>query len=388
MKLFAQHGFGDGTKVDEGLAQGLIDGVIFSPRDIKREKLRERIATIRGAYPALPTLIDPQFYVYHLGGRTDHRLGFLPTDYKDYFRSCTRRDLERDTSVTELIEKAIAVQEELEVHFALSPNILIQRSFDSIDAAISKRFVELAALSRPGQQIVTLAVSRDALLQRTELTQFLQDICGLRERPRGFYLLVSAASADAKSEIFNADVIGAWMFMNHVLSVNGYEVINGYSDLLTPFLAATGASAGASGWWGNLRRFSLARFEPAGGGRLPTPRYLSTSLLGRLTFVELDRVRRRIPSVLNGLPTDGLYPETAGSAVERPHEVLQSWSALQQLTADVPHSIDAAIAELERKILHAREMYDQVAQILDSVNTEHLDALHEGLRVFQQLAEL
>ena len=40
MKLFAQHGFSDGFKTVEGLRKELIDGVIFSPRDITPEKLR------------------------------------------------------------------------------------------------------------------------------------------------------------------------------------------------------------------------------------------------------------------------------------------------------------------------------------------------------------
>src|SRR5205085_961965 len=104
------------------------------------------------------------------------------------------------------------------------------------------------------------------------------------------------------SDIYNADVIAAWMLINHTLRVNGFDVINGCSDILTPFLAASGASAGAVGWWSNLRTFSLDRFAPAaGGGRLPIPRYLSVNLLNRITFTELDALRALVPGILNGL---------------------------------------------------------------------------------------
>lgn len=66
------------------------------------------------------------------------------------------------------------------------------------------------------------------------------------------------------------------MFINHTLTVNGFEVINSYSDILTPFQGAAGGVAGALGWWSNLRTFSLDRFSPAaGGGRLPIQRDLS-----------------------------------------------------------------------------------------------------------------
>jgi hypothetical protein len=90
--------------------------------------------------------------------------------------------------------------------------------------------------------------------------------------------------------------------------VNSFLVINGFSDLLTPFLGAAGAEAGATGWWSNLRTFSLERFSPAaGGGRTPTERYLSCALLNRITYYELDILRRRVRSVLNMLGTDALY---------------------------------------------------------------------------------
>ena len=34
MKLFAQHGASEGEKINEGFVRGLLDGVIYSPRDV------------------------------------------------------------------------------------------------------------------------------------------------------------------------------------------------------------------------------------------------------------------------------------------------------------------------------------------------------------------
>ena len=66
--------------------------------------------------------------------------------------------------------------------------------------------------------------------------------------------------------------------------------------------------SGATGWWSNLRTFTVERFSPAtGGGRTPTERYLSCALLNRITYYELDILRRRVRSVLNKLGTDALY---------------------------------------------------------------------------------
>jgi hypothetical protein len=148
----------------------------------------------------------------------------------------------------------------------------------------------------------TMAVSGKALINTEELVHFLNELIVLETPPDGFYVLVASSRAEACAEFFNAEVIAGWMFLNHVLSVNGFLVINGFSDLLTPFLGAAGAEAGATGWWSNLRTFSLERFSPAiGGGRTPTERYLSCALLNRITYYELDILRRRVRSVLNRL---------------------------------------------------------------------------------------
>ena len=62
VKLFAQHGFSDGLKTVEGLSKELIDGVIFSPRDITPEKLRESASKFTELAPISERLFDPQYY--------------------------------------------------------------------------------------------------------------------------------------------------------------------------------------------------------------------------------------------------------------------------------------------------------------------------------------
>ena len=52
MKLYAQHGYGDGQKIIEGLRTELLDGVIFSPKDIKLATMRDSAGTISAEFPA------------------------------------------------------------------------------------------------------------------------------------------------------------------------------------------------------------------------------------------------------------------------------------------------------------------------------------------------
>ena len=77
MKLFAQHGFSDGFKTVEGLSKQLIDGVIFSPRDVTPEKLRECASKFTESAPISERLFDPQYYATLTAFDPLSRTGYL-----------------------------------------------------------------------------------------------------------------------------------------------------------------------------------------------------------------------------------------------------------------------------------------------------------------------
>jgi hypothetical protein len=57
---------------------------------------------------------------------------------------------------------------------------------------------------------------------------------------------------------------------------------------------------------------------------------LSCALLNRVTYYELNILRRRVRSVLNRLSTDDLYASD-GSQPPRNKEILQTWDAIKAL---------------------------------------------------------
>ncbi len=273
MKLYAQHGAQAGEKVEEGIRRSLIDGVIYSPRDISAENLRNKLRNFREQFPSSERLFDSQFYAAFFGEDSDARLGYLLEDYDAYFQPRRRRQLERESQVREDLRAALRFQQELPLTALIAPNILVPRSFNSIEALIAKNFIrftmrEYAILKDPRPVFATLAVSRDAIRDKNELTEFLNEITVLDEPPQGFYVLIAARNADARTDIYNADVIAGWMLINHTLKLNGFEVINGYSDIVTPFLGVAGGAGGSLGWWSNLRAFSMeltSNLMPSGG---------------------------------------------------------------------------------------------------------------------------
>jgi hypothetical protein len=400
MKLFAQHGASEGEKITEGFARGLLDGVIYSPRDVSLPALKEKLSAVEMAAPTAERLFDPQYYAIFLNGTAEARLGWLlEEDYASYFQPRRRGQLERESQIEKELAKALAFQSGLNVTGIIAPNILIPNSLNSIESVISKNFIRLAkpqyaALNDKRPVYATLAISRNALMDKQELVDFINEITLLDDPPDGFYVLVSARNTEARSDIYNADVIAAWMFINHTLAVNGFKVINGYSDILTPFLGVAGGAAGAFGWWSNLKVFSLDRFAPtAGGGRLPIQRYLSLALLNRITFFEFNQLRTMFPAIVNKLAGDELYKPDDASEPQRNMEVVQSWEAVKALNSKLVVTDQAkALKQCGDTIKQAGLTYEAVqargVRLDPKSNAEHIQPLTDGLGLFKKLAEL
>jgi hypothetical protein len=399
MRLFAQHGYGEGQKIIEGLQQNLLDGIIYSPRDISLAKLRELAQKIGSELPATERLFDPQFYATLIAVDPTSRLGYLEDDYAAYFGPRRYNQLISERQVTQDIRNVLEFQLDLPLTSLIAPNIIISRSIDSAEAAIAMEFIrntgsEAKKIAQPKRVYATLAIARDALINTEELLRFLNDITVLDDPPDGFYILIATNNAEARADIFNADVIAAWMLINHTLAVNGFDTIDGYSDLLTSFLGAAGAEAGATGWWSNLRTFSLDRFSPPiGGGRQPVERYLSCSLLNRITFYELDVLRQVVPRVLNALPTDSFYPIDEGSQPQRNKEVLQSWEAIKALNTQlvVGNQVES-LQRCQKAVKLANNLYAEISLrnvALEPKSTDdHVGELESALASFERLAEL
>lgn len=402
MKLYAQHGFGNGEKIRHGLSGNFIDGIIYSPKDISATKLKERVRYYRENFKDKDILFDPQLYATFVAGEKDSRCAKLAKDYSSYFSPLRRVQLEREDTVRKTCEQCLKFQKDFNFTHIIAPSIQIPKSFDSVEALIAKNFIRFTKetankLEEERPIYATLSVSSGMLRKHRDLFSFLNDITLLDPAPDGFYLVVSSDAPDYRFSIFEEDVLAGWMLLNYTLKENGFKVINGYSDLVTPILGIAGASAGATGWWSNLRSFSLDRFGPSrGGGRLPVPRYLSKNLFNRITYFELEQLRYEHPDVINSLPTDDLYPLETGSQPERNMEILQSWNALKSLTDEIcgPIGIEDDLVTADAKFKEIKRLYRKIRRANSTLRFDpksddsHLDEIVLGLKKFSELAEL
>jgi hypothetical protein len=400
MQILAQHGSKAGERITRGLADGLIDGVIYGAKDIAPSRLLERCGEHAANHPTSVRLFDPQYYACVLAGEPGVRLGSLNGDEAyPYFAARRRRDLEQESRVAADLEACLDYQQTLPITAFISPNIVVRRSLDSVEATIAKDFLRNAAgiharLKNPRPLFATLAISTDALRDRIELQNFLQEITELENPPKGFYLLIEHSDHEIPPTLEETDVLSRWMLINRVLSLSGYEVVNGYSDVLAPYLAAAGATSIASGWFNTLKVFSLKKFAPSSGmARQPVPRYTSARLLKSIRHTELDVLRGAFPEVLNGDSTDSAYDEDEGSCPSPLGETLQNWESLRRLGQLVESgNLDASLKAIAAALDQAEDTYARVGAegltLRERSNKEHLQLLREELVAFRELAEI
>jgi hypothetical protein len=399
MKLFAQHGYGPGDKIINGFKDNTIDGVIFSARYEKMEKIPGDAKDINSVSSDAEILLDPEFYACFYAHQPDAKLGGL--NEWPYFSTQRRSQLESSEIVEKVLADTFDTVVDLPLTSIIAPNIFIPRSFNSIEAVIAKNFIRKTQqlFEKTGDKrnvFATLAIDRDTLLDQTEFEAFLNDITVLDNPPDGFYIIVGGGITDdrteiSRSELIHADVIAGWMMLNFTLSINGFKVINGFSDILTPFLGCAGGYAGATGWWSNLRMFSMSRYiNTVRGGRLPTIRYLSNALLNRITHSERRAFVKLIPEINNGLPRDSDYEE---GGPDRKVEVLQSWEAISHLNNEnIVSDMDESLQSLENMVNRAEITYTNLAgyglPVNREANREYMEALMESIQAFRRNAEI
>lgn len=383
MKLFAQIGHGLGDKVLQGLSENIIDGAIFSPKDLQFSTMQNRISELRTLHPNAEVLIDPQFYLSLYAGSPQINLG--KADEWSSFKVYRKSNLEMMETIDLVLKGYFNEISAMDVTGVIAPGIYISQSFDSREAVIAKNFIRRTRKVYSGSLplYASLIVCREALQDQREFEEFLNDITLLADPPDGFYLIIGSRSTEARSDIYHADVIANWMMLNQSLKVNDFKVINGYSDILTPFLGIAGGHAGSTGWWSNLRTFSMDRFFPSVGGRLPIIRYLSKLLLNRITVSEKDAIKTFIPKIVNGLPHDTDYnPEPNRNA-----EVLQSWEALKSL-CDEADSFKKCLESVD-SARNAYAAWSEIGLPLDSKSDDsHIEPMLEGLRLYKERSQI
>lgn len=360
MSLYAQHGYGKGNKIDRGLEEGVLSGIILSPKAEKPEKIKEYIDIILSNYPHIDILFDPQFYIGAFSGQISE--GKL-NQYSYYIPGITRAMLSVPNNIHKYVEDVIDYQENLGLSKLVSPTIL----FDDFNGKQSQIAVSLAyeavSMSDDNQDLlISLCINENAFRNKEAMNEFL-DVISLLD-VRGFYLVVDRANSNVKESFINVDILTNIMAFCYTLaSINEYEVILGYTDLLSIPLTVTGISATACGWHNSLKMFAESNFHPSSGGRRPRKRYTSAKLLNSILLLpEMNAIKSigYLKEILSDTKYDSILSPIVNDASWTDEiSCLHNWSTLNDIIEEIESFsvIGEKLDYVTNRILKASQLY-------------------------------
>ncbi len=393
MTLLAQVGYGRSDKIQTGIQAGSISGAILSPRDEDPAKLASFVQTLRNTNPASTILFDPQFYAATIVSPRDQYLSKYP--YYSQASGLNRTQF-KPKEVNKYVSDCLDYQTNSlpDLTYQISPSVLFEDFRDSwSQIALSMAESAIDKASYPHKLLISLIISEQAFKSSDALDEFLDALSSLEVG--GFYILI-CRNVNGHPCNFDSSILHNIMYLTYVLgAINDYKVFFGYTDWYGALLMAAGAHSVATGWWQNLRNFSLTRFLPTSGfARRPKKRYPSTPLLSSTLFIpELEGINSLgwLSQVLSGITQDhvfnGVTPVEAEQNWSDETYCLAQWEAMSNLLASIASQTqNNRLTHLLALINKSKNLYDLLMArgIIFDANTgpRHLESWCDSIQAF------
>lgn len=386
MTILAQHGWGKSCKIEQGIYNQTIEGLILSPRDENPSNLAAFLNDIQADHPDSERLVDPQFYVGTIWPVRDGNL----EKYHHYRRHLDPTSFS-PSEISNMVSATLDWQNELEVSAVMSPTVMVDdlgSQWAQIALMLAQESVNQHTADKP--LLISLVVGEEALRQRASVDEWLNNITTLDVN--GFYLIVKRASG-SYSQHYEPEVLASLLRVCYSLSeINQYRLVVGYTDISGILLHAVGVSATATGWTLGLRQFGLRRFQPVSGGRRPRSRYSSGPLLNSIYISELDGIYNAgyVAEVLSDTQYDSRFNGTVNPEnVPWPtsEASLHHWNVLADVTQSVSGiPVGERLDSVRDLIAQARAVYNQMGNLVafsSETGPTHLDQWLDALNRFR-----
>lgn len=390
MSLLAQHGYGKSNKIDRALQANDISGVVLSPKAESLDKLIAFSSDLKEKYPNVQVYFDPQFYICGMQG--DVTAGKL-VGYPYYSAGLTRANLSVPSNLHDYVETAINTQRELNLLDIFSPSIIFD-DFDGRDSqiAISLAYEGVALTTAEKELYVSLCIHENAFRNKSSMEEFLNVISLLDVK--GFYIIIARNNNTSNPTAIDTNILSNILCFLYTLSIlNGFEIIIGYSDLLSIPMAAASNASFACGWYNNLKNFCESNFRPSSGGRRPRKRYTSGVLMSSLLLLPeiatLNRMKLlskiESPSPFNGI----IRPNLDDAKWTDEISCLHNWHVLNSLLSEIEsqgsptNRLNYIIANIKQASKIYRTISEKGFQLDAKSSGSHLSSWRAALSDFR-----
>ena len=391
MTILAQNGYalGDGNrnKVLQGLRAGSLSGVVMSPNNLAPKTTKNRLAEIADNFPHSMRLVDPQAYVAFVGNRKDKNL-----QKYDHYQPTLNGSIFNPSAKRRLVEKTIEWQLGLEVSAIMSPTVAIdafEDAYDQLAFDLARESIEQYSGDKP--LFVNLLISENALFQTDAIESWVLKLHELSAN--SFYLVVLRDDGNYTQSFRHVSQLVGLLRICHQLASISRHVLVGYCDMLSLMLHAVGVSGTCTGWWHNLRQFTIDRFVDDDSIRLRgVPRYSSRPLINPISaevLIGLQEAGTKLP-VLSRTPYDLRF---SGDAVPTKTNwtindaTYHQWSVLNDLVSNLDGcNISERIDIAENMITESMDLRDEIGLTLltdDKTDWQHHEQWIEAMNQFR-----
>lgn len=397
-KLIAQHGPAKGRKIDDGITNGNLNGVIFSLNDEGLDSVEEYVN--RGSVVSRDnSFLDPQFYYSTYDSTVLKKL----EDISVFPSNVARRDWRRKN---ENILNFLAFHAE---NSSRVSNMLITPGFhiESIDWRFDYS-IDIYNYCIENFESDSYALS--LLLQTSffaskenvnELIDEVNDQCEVKDY---IYLtLCHEANSDSNYEEIDANWLANILNTVYQLQNLGFKMIVGYSFMNSILFSMLNCEYVASGWFNTLRKFQKSRFDLTSSFGRRKKRYTSIPLLSNIMLDDMYRMLEYehldINELLSQTEVDEFIAnedQESVSFVDLEHQYWESLTILFDEFSDIDDT-SSRIELMISKIKHASALYRSAIDFLEEEentvaanrlksSSKHLSTWLSAIEIFKNIA--
>lgn len=391
MGLYAQHGYGKGNKISKAIASNDLSGVILGPKGESPKKLMEFVRELNRLNSETKIYFDPQFHACYMQGEVVK--GKL-IEYPYYTDVLTRGQLSVSKNISKYASDVVDFQRGLGITAIFSPTIRFNNFTGSeSQIAVSLAFESIDLTKEIDDLYITLYINEIAFKNNEAMEEFLNTISLMDVK--GFYIVIERNGDLTKSTLMDEEILQNLIRFLYILAeINKYDVILGYSDLLSIPLSIVGNINFATGWFNNLRAYSEDNFRPASGGRRPRKRYSSGVLMSSLLLVPEVAALNKFglwSEIKSSSPYDDLISQSSNDTVWTDEvSCLHNWFVLKTILKEINNraTIQSRIDFVAEKIKIAEGVYNKIKlaniPLEKKSNNAHLKVWYNAIKSFAE----
>lgn len=362
--ILAQHGYAASDRVEKGVQDTSIDGVIISASNIKPADVPAKIKAIQAASSSAEIYFDPEYYANFID-KAD-KYGKL-SDYDYFLQPKTLSELASPKALLNVTKTVLDLQAKWGLNKLISPSIEIPTfgsAHETYSLSLLNSSIEYVEDNFKDKELYgTILINENAFNDLSRMADFLDAVTRVKGI-RGFYV-VADRTGSTRAFWDNPQNLAAYMYLINALALNKKEVVLGYCDGTALLGLATGAKHASVGWWQNSTNFTKKRFIKSGGKR--RKQYYSKQLMNSIYVdgelsVLVDKGYADMVANTTKYDTD-FSQDPLNEQWTDEQAILHRWAAMKA-TVDVVMAepdTDSRLLKLETELKSARTIYKEVS---------------------------